>query len=413
MAATLSSVLTYCTNVHPGDTLAEVKRSLERWTVPLCRILAREGWETSPFPLGLYLSASAITELEQPGELESFRAFLAERSFSVATLNCFPYGGFHDESVKRRVYQPSWLEPQRADYSIRAARVLSALIPEGSAAAISTLSGTFKKWAHDPDTLRAIARALLLVSVELDRLRAELGRDIVLSLEPEPLTSLETTDEAVDFFKSFLFSEQARRDLVVPRVTEEVVRRHLAVCYDTCHQAVEFEDVTDSLRRLCGGGIRVGKMQISSAIALKKPAADPKALEELSRYAEPRYLHQTVARLSGGEQRMFEDLPEFLSLPPLEMKRVEEVRTHFHVPIDRPVLGPLGTTRDSWREAVSEAVRRRLTQTFEVETYTFPVLPGVDAERSESWLPEALARELCAARDELAPRGGDSSPPHG
>ena len=48
--------LTYCTNVHPAETLEEVRRGLEEVTVPLRQRMGAEG----PFGVGLYLSARAV-----------------------------------------------------------------------------------------------------------------------------------------------------------------------------------------------------------------------------------------------------------------------------------------------------------------------------------------------------------------
>ena len=78
-------------------------------------------------------------------------------------------------------------------------------------------------------------------------MRKETGKTIVLSLEPEPLTTLETCAEAVAFFEQHVFGGAARQTVedtgVSRNVAEQIVRRHLGLCFDTCHQAVEFEDI--------------------------------------------------------------------------------------------------------------------------------------------------------------------------
>ena len=52
--------LTYCTNIHPGETWAEVRANLARYVVPVRDRLAGEApFRGRSFGLGLRLSAAA------------------------------------------------------------------------------------------------------------------------------------------------------------------------------------------------------------------------------------------------------------------------------------------------------------------------------------------------------------------
>lgn len=57
------------------------------------------------------------------------------------TLNGFPYGGFHAPSVKAGVFQPTWADTARCDYTIDLATILAELLPDVSVGSISTLGG--------------------------------------------------------------------------------------------------------------------------------------------------------------------------------------------------------------------------------------------------------------------------------
>jgi len=380
----MKPTLTYCTNVHPGETLAEVEASLDRFTVPLKRALAPAPFPADrPFPVGLYLSAAAARELADRARLDRFRGFLDERGLAVVTLNCFPYGGFHGERVKLDVYRPTWLEERRVEFTLAAARALARLAPEGVVAPISTLAGSCKRFGDDVETRRGIAANLARVAVELDRLRDETGREIVLCLEPEPFSTLETSDEVVRFFSDHLFGAAGR--------DEAAVRRHVGLCFDACHQAVEFEEPRESIGRIVDGGVRIGKVQLSSALSVRAPGESSERREALARYAEPRYLHQAFARRRDGRIERWLDLPELVARPASELVELDEVRVHFHVPIDRERLAPLDTTRPFLIDAVKAASRAR-PAVLEVETYTFPVLP--DGPSRDDALVAALADEL-------------------
>src|ERR1700761_7537974 len=91
--------LSYCTNVHPARTLADVKSSLTTFTLPIRDRFAH------PLAAGLWLARSVTRDLlASPAALDEFAAFLHTHQLSVYTLNAFPFGDFHQERVKENVY---------------------------------------------------------------------------------------------------------------------------------------------------------------------------------------------------------------------------------------------------------------------------------------------------------------------
>jgi hypothetical protein len=177
------------------------------------------------------------------------------------------------------------------------------------------------------------------------------------------------------------------------------VRTHIGLCFDVCHQAVAFEDVDHSIAALDGAGIRLNKIHITCAIELRDPATNRTARAALAQYAEPRYLHQTKARLPDGRVLTQFDLdPSFAMDPPPEFLSATTWRTHFHVPVDAERLGPLATTRTELRAALAAVRRLEYAPHLEVETYTWDVMPG-EAPRN---LVDGLTRELLATHSLLA-----------
>ena len=118
--------LTYCTNIHAGESWAEVRGTLD--TI-LPRVRAHMSVD-GPFGIGLRLSAAASAALAQPHALAEFQSFLAEHNYYVFTINGFPYGAFHGERVKEHVYLPDWRDPRRVAYSNQLAEILAALLPD-------------------------------------------------------------------------------------------------------------------------------------------------------------------------------------------------------------------------------------------------------------------------------------------
>jgi hypothetical protein len=164
------------------------------------------------------------------------------------------------------------------------------------------------------------------------------------------------------------------------------------------------QDLELSLARIREGGVRLAKIQITSALELMQPLHDRLLLERLKSFDEGRYLHQVVVKDARGGLTLYPDLEPFFSA--LESGRLPadpvSLRTHFHVPVFARSLDGLTTTRPELERFLKLAVTSGLTDQFEVETYTFGVIP--DRERSGMGaldLGSALIRELRFARDSL------------
>jgi sugar phosphate isomerase/epimerase len=393
--------LTYCSNIHPGESWPEVRANCERHVVAVRDRLMPEG----DFGIGLRLSARAAAELSVPEVLAEFRDFLRRRRMYVFTLNGFPYGTFHGARVKEDVYLPDWRDPERLRYTNQLADLLAELLPEASIGepaiegSVSTVPGAFKPALEGPEDVARMVEHLLRHVAHLIALRARTGKLIALALEPEPHCFLETIAEVVEFFERDLHGAVAiQRTMALTGLDHAAAQRalheHLGVCLDLCHAAVEFEDAADCIRRLDEAGIRVHKMQISAGLRL--PTLDREALAALRRFDDPVYLHQVVQRRPDGIVR-FADLPEALaSLDDATADR--EWRVHFHVPIFLDRLAPFASTQAFIREVLAIHRARPVSAHLEVETYTWDVLP--EPFRSGS-VDEAVARELAWVQTEL------------
>ena len=166
-----------------------------------------------------------------------------------------------------------------------------------------------------------------------------------------------------------------------------------------CHQAVEFEDVPQSIRTLATAGLRINKVHITCALELEAPGKYEEGRRALAGYVEERYLHQTLARTRTGEIVRQTDLSESLALdPPPEFRDAEAWRIHFHVPVNAERLGPLRTTRNELKQALAAVSELNYAPHLEVETYTWEVLPGSETSRSAMSLVDGLTGELVATR---------------
>ena len=298
--------LTYCTNVHPGESLRDVVRNVETCVVRVKNMVAPD----QPFGVGLRLSATAAHELAEPDAVRALRDVLATHQLYVFTINGFPYGRFHGAPVKEEVYRPDWLEPERLAYTNQLADVLAALLPEGVSGSISTVPGCFRSRVH-AGAVAQIGANLRAHASYLRTLEHRTGKRIVLAVEPEPCCLMETIEQVADLFALEIPAED---------------RRYVGICIDACHAAVEYEVVDTALERLRAADITIAKVQLSTGLVV-----DPRRHEQrdaLGRFDDGVYLHQVVAR-SGTVLRRHDDLAEALASTDPD----DEWRVHVHVPI--------------------------------------------------------------------------------
>jgi hypothetical protein len=273
------------------------------------------------------------------------------------------------------------------DYTLDLATILDAILPRSWEGSISTLPVA---WGDPPlgePELRQAAANLMQVARRLAELESETGRLMYLCLEPEPGCVLQRGSDVVRFFEEHLLRGG----------NAEQVLRYLRVCHDVCHTAVMFENQGEVLSQYAAAGIKVGKLQVSSAIRLDLDPLDPAertaALSELALFAEDRYLHQTTIRTTaGGSPQCFEDLTDPLRQALGGARRSHgQWRVHFHVPIYLVQFGRLATTRDEIEHCLAAIHGHCELRHLEVETYAWNVLP---LELREPELADGIAREL-------------------
>ncbi len=389
--------IAYCTNVHAGADVAETLRQLETHALRV-RELVSPG---EPLPIGLWLSALAAGELDSPARVAELRERLDRLGLAVVTLNGFPFIDFHGHAIKHAVYEPHWARPERLAYTVRLANILVDLLPPGTRhASISTVPIGWRPTFTNEGCAASVgiaASQLEAMAAHCARIERERGVRLHVDLEPEPGCLLDRSSDAVELFAQCFPGS-------------ELARRHLGICHDICHAAVMFEPQRTALAAYRDAGIRVGKVQVSSAI---EADGSRESLTMLRRFDEPKYLHQTCIRpeaLRSGslgspareDIRFFEDLGSALGVPPRGV-----ARTHFHVPIHLATLGdelaPLVTTQ---REigACMDALREfglldgDDAPTLEIETYAWTVLPE---PLRPTTLAEGIAREIRWLREAL------------
>jgi sugar phosphate isomerase/epimerase len=373
--------LSYCTNVHPAEDLDGIIEQLDVHAGPVRRAA---GLDT--LGVGLWLPAATARLLAEDADARArLGAALERNALTLATLNAFPYRGFHDDVVKLAVYRPDWTTAERLRFTLDCADVLAAMLPEGANGSISTLPlGWREGWDDAADA--AATSALTTLVEHLRTLERTTGRSIRVGIEPEPGCILDDVADVVRWLG-------ARPELSADGM--------LGLCLDTCHLAVSFADPAEAVAAADAAGVRIVKVQASVALEVPDPA-DPRTRDALAPFAEARYVHQArSAPLAGSRGRRVDDLPELLDASD-PWPTDAPWRVHVHIPLHARPDAPLRATTEVLDEAVRAVLRTPAGAQahLDVETYTWTVLP--DSLQPAS-LVEGIAAELRWVREHLAP----------
>ena len=372
--------LAYCTNVHAGTNLKETVRNIETYAPAVRNAFCPH----EQLGIGLWLSAESARELEEQ-ESTDLKAHLHSLGIDVLTMNGFPYGNFHADIVKHDVYEPHWGDPRRLEYTLQLARLLTTLLPEGTSdASISTLPIGWRASFSDESSIETAAHQIRQCANELHALHEDTGICIHIDLEPEPGCVFDTADDVVTFFDRYL--------------QDDMYRDYVRVCHDICHSAVMFEPQTAALRTYREHGVKIGKIQVSSAIEINFDECEDvdRSLQAYSQFVENRYLHQTTIQ-NNGPIAFFDDLPDALQ----QHAPTGTWRTHFHVPIFSMGTELFSTTQKEIERCLASIPETQPMPILEVETYAWNVLPSCLYEGEG--LSRGIAEELMWLHD-LLPR---------
>lgn len=388
--------LTYCTNIHAGESWDDHFAALQENIPMIKQQLSPE----KPFGIGLRLSHLASLELGKKETLEKFKAWLDENQCYVFVINGFPYGGFHHTKVKDQVHAPDWTTQDRVLYTIQLFNILSGLLPKGMEGGVSTSPLSYKHWHSDlkeerQQTMETATENVLKVVQDLITLRKTTGQLMHLDLEPEPDGLIGNGTEFISWYVDQLIPQGVgylKKYLGYgEREAIAAIKDHIQLCYDICHFAVGYEDHASILAQLDRHGIRVGRIQISAALKgdmAPNPVDRGRVIEAFKQFNESTYLHQVVSRQEDGTYERYPDLPQALQDANNALTR--EWRSHFHVPLFVEDYGALQSTQADIEKVLALQKEKPFSKFLEVETYTWEVLPA----KLRLPMQESIVREL-------------------
>jgi hypothetical protein len=383
--------LTYCSNIHPGEDWKE-HFSILQTSIPEIKAAVSP---LKKMGIGLRLANQASIDLMGKSNFKQFKNWLTANDCYVFTMNGFPYGNFHHVVVKDKVHAPDWTSQERVDYTIRMFDLLAKLLPKDlKEGGISTSPLSYRFWWKTPESLanatQIATKNILSVLDALMNLKEKTGKTLHLDIEPEPDGILENAQEFIDWYTNYLIPMgvlHLKNRGFTPEKATASIKEHIQLCYDVCHFAIGFEAPQIVVEKLEKVGIKVGKIQISSALNVDFSSHAAEKLKVIAQYNEPTYLHQVVAQKTDGSFQKFPDLTEAIAGFDDNMS---SWRVHFHVPLFLDHYGLLGSTQSDIVDTLNVHKQKAFTQHLEIETYTWGVLP----KEFQATLNDSIIREI-------------------
>ena len=355
----------YALNAFPCESFADW------WTCLNTDVLEikRRVFPEEVFPIELRFSEQFIRELT-PDRVVQLKTFFAAHGLALVTVNAFVMPHFHGAPVKERAYLPAWhTSDARLNFTNRCVDLLAELkcssaeseLRHFGTSALATLPSVSVPFgALKPVSMEAVAPNILKAGQHAAR------QGCIVALEPEPGLCVETTEEVLKFFSTYVSKE---------------LRTSVGVNFDLSHQLVQFEDLHRSVEQLQAAGIRIAKIHVSNAAELP---------ELRSFYNDSIYLHQVTGLTATGQRTFFS-----LDWPASTPADIVKYRCHYHLPVF-PTEFPstLGEVEEFLRHPGTQALEH-LTP-FIIETYTWP-----EQLRGRQHLVDNICRELHWVRERI------------
>ncbi|MCQ0112652.1 metabolite traffic protein EboE [Zhouia amylolytica] len=389
--------LSYSTNIHPGEGWKGTFKNLAEYIPSIKSSIS----EDKPFGIGLSLTNLASQELNKNYNLIFFKEWLESNNLYVHTINGYLYGGEAYSAIKDAVHLPDWTTKERFKYTKRLIAQLALLLPENMNGSITTSPLSYKHW-HTSEALlensyKSSAKNLAKTILELYKVELKTGKYIHLDLEPEPDTLIENSNEVINFFRGYLapiaVNYLVKKLKTSEEIAEYMVYRYINICYDVCHFSLVYEEPELTFKRFKQTGIKVGKVQLSSALKVVfEEHRNDLIIQNLFALKNSDFLHQVREKI-GDQVVKYHDFHMILNKKQL----INEIRAQFHVPVFIDKFGALNSTQDQLIKVIKCLKEQSITDHIEVETYTWEILP----EDLRKDLKGSIVRELCWVKEQL------------
>lgn len=364
--------LTYCSNIFKEKTWKNLFCKLKIYITNL-----RKFFKKKHIGLSLCLSNSLANEIKKTDNISNLKMWLKKNRLYISSINGFVYQTFHQKKIKENIYLPDWTSKKRLNFTQNLIDILKNIIKKNHDGSISTLPISYKSWTKDNHkhyVLYKTSKHLSELLILLINIKKQIKNIIHLDIEPEPQCMIETYKETHTFFEQWLLP--ICKKYLIPRYKKQKlithIYTHIKICYDICHFSVNFENHKEILNSIQKSKIKIGKIQISSALKINLNNNNKKSqLKTLLTLQSSPFLHQTTEKVAKKIKK-YTDIKHILET--FEQKTHGEMRIHCHISIHEKIYKNIETTHQETQETLKIFLKTLRIKHIEIETYTHNII---------------------------------------
>ena len=389
--------ITHAGVIRPVTSFADLQSTIATSLAAINKALS----EDSPVVVSVRLSQAALTD--ELLTAESLRALLAEHNLGLKGISAVSISG----GAKEQVHHPDWRTEERLGFMFPALNLAAEFATPEHEIGVTTNALSYRRWVDVdmPGNWAALTLNVIRVVQHLVGIHDRTGKILHIDLEPEPGSVLRDTADVVKFFSQWLLPRGGAmlsdRMQLSNGSAGEAILRHVRIALDTAHAAVVWDDAAATLDAFAEHGIRIGRLQVSSAIEIEVPAdeaAQKTMAEHLGAFTSPTLLQQVVGWQDGEIKQRFDDLPDAIAV--IGKSAGQTWRIHTHAPLLADRYGVFASTRAETSAWLREIARRGIDiGMIELRSANWEVVPHDDRGPLESMIMQEAAwvRELLSS----------------
>lgn len=384
--------------IRPVTSFADIQSTMRDSLAPINHAITDE----SPAGVSVRLSQAALSDVDLTAE--KLRAELDQHGLELLGFSAVSIGG----GAKEQVHDPDWRTEDRLSFMFPATNLAAEFASPEQEIGISTNALSYRRWidVDMPGNWAALTLNVIRIVQHLAGIRDRTGVTIHVDLEPEPGSVLRDTADVVKFYSQWLLPRGGAmlsdRMSLGEGSSGEIILRHVRIALDTAHAAVVWDDAASTLDAFAHYGIRIGRLQASSALEVEVPSdvdAQQELAEHLAMFASPTLLQQVIARRDGEIVRRFDDLPDAIAV--INESAGETWRMHTHAPLLADRYGVFQSTRSATANWLQEITARKIdVGMIELRSANWDVVPHDDRGpietmimREADWVRELIVSQ--------------------
>lgn len=338
-------ILTYCSNIFKTKNFKKLIFNIQKYI---------KEFKNTKKHISICLSKNLLNNFVKKTQKKNLFFF---KKNLIKSINGFVYQDFHKKNIKENIYLPDWTSNYRFLYTKNIISSIEHINEIKNNISISTMPLSYKAWTIEKQKPIIIYKSINNIIKII--LQTKNKNTINLAIEPEPYCVLECYLDVINFYTTWL------------KKTTQKLKKYICICYDICHFSVMFDKHEIALKSINKNRIKLGKIQISSALKIITPRKLHYAkflMLTLFKLRHSNFLHQCINKYKKNI-KIYNDVNQ--AIKNLLNKKNTEIRIHCHIPLYKKKFKYLNTTQLETKKTIKYIKSQAITKNLEIESYTY------------------------------------------